>query len=302
MFVAGRFNQPQNAERMLGAGDADMCAMTRALICDPEMPSKTESGRLDDVRACIGCNQACIGHILLGYPVSCIQHPETGRELQYGTREPAREPRKILVAGGGPAGMKVAAVAAERGHQVTLYERSPQLGGQTLLAQLLPRRAEFGGIVTNLAREVELAGVEVVKNTAVTRELVDVQIPDAVVLATGASPYRPPIEGAEEAHVVDAWQVIRGEANVGSSVVIADWRCDWVGMGLAEKLARDGCRVRLCVNGNFAGQMIQQYVRDTWLGALHELGIEVIPMARLFWGGYGHRLFRACEQRPADRL
>ena len=213
IFVAGRFNQPQIAEKMLSAGSADMCAMTRALICDPQMPAKAESGRLDDIRACIGCNQACIGcnqacigcnqacigcnqacigHILLGYPVSCIQHPETGRELQYGTREAASEPRKILVAGGGPAGMKVAAVAAERGHQVTLYEQTSQLGGQTKLAQLLPRRAEFGGIVTNLTREVELAGVEVIKNTAVTRELVEQEKPDAVVLATGATPYRHP--------------------------------------------------------------------------------------------------------------
>ena len=282
VFVAGRFNQPQLAERLLAAGDADMCAMTRALICDPEMPGKTEAGRLEDVRACIGCNQACIGHILLGYPVSCIQHPETGRELQYGSLTPTDKPRKILVAGGGLGGMKVACVAAQRGHNVTLYEQTSQLGGQTLLAQLLPGRAEFGGIVTNLTRELELAEVTVVQKTEVTRELVDAERPDVVVVATGASPYRPPIEGAEEAHVVDAWQVIKGQANVGTSVVIADWRCDWVGLGLAEKLARDGCRVRLCVNGNFAGQMIQQYVRDTWLGALHGLGVEIIPMARLF--------------------
>ena len=282
VFAAGRFNQPQLAEQLIAAGDADMCAMTRALICDPQMPEKARDGRTEDIRACIGCNQACIGHILTGYPVSCIQHPETGRELTYGDKPRAATARKVLVAGGGPGGMKAAAVAAERGHRVTLYEQSMQLGGQTLLAQLLPGRAEFGGIATNFARELELAGVEVVKGKAVDRALVDAEEPDTVVLATGAEPYRPRFDGEEEAHVVDAWQVIKGQANVGASVVIADWRCDWVGLGLAERLARDGCRVRLCVNGNFAGQMIQQYVRDTWLGKLHELGVEIIPMVRLY--------------------
>jgi NADPH-dependent 2,4-dienoyl-CoA reductase/sulfur reductase-like enzyme len=239
----------------------------------------------DDARAHlrrIACNQACIGHVLLGYPVSCIQHPESGRELAYGSKPRAERRRKVLVAGGGPGGMKAATVAAERGHDVTLYERSSQLGGQTLLAQLLPGRAEFGGIVTNLTREMELAGVRVLKGAEVTRELVDAERPEVVVLATGAAPYRPAIEGEEEAHVVDAWQIIKGEVNVGASVVIADWRCDWLGLGLAEKLARDGCRVRLCVNGNFAGQMIQQYVRDSWLGTLHRLGVEIIPLVRLF--------------------
>ncbi len=282
VFVAGRINDPRIAEQVIATGQADMCAMTRAMICDPAMAGKAQAGRLDDIRACIACNQACIGHVLTGYSVSCIQHPESRRELEFGTLRPAATPRRVLVAGGGPGGMKAAAVAAARGHEVTLYERAGQLGGQALLAQLLPGRAEFGGIVTNLTREMELAGVEVVRNTAVTAGLVAREAPDAIVLATGAVPYRPTIEGEEEAHIVDAWQVIRGEANVGASVAIADWRCDWVGLGLAEKLARDGCRVRLYANGNMPGQTIQQYVRDRWLGELHKLGVEITPLARLY--------------------
>lgn len=282
VFVAGRINQPQDAEKVLAAGQADMCGMTRAMICDPEMPGKAEAGRLDDIRACIACNQACIGHMLQGYPISCIQHPETGRERTYGTLAPARSAKKVLVAGGGPGGMKAAAVAAARGHKVTLYEAGARLGGQALLAQLLPGRAEFGGIVTNLSREMELAGVEVVTNRAVDADLVRREAPDAVIVATGARPRRPAIAGEEEAHIVDAWQVLRGEANVGGSVVVADWRCDWIGLGLAEKLARDGCRVRLCVNGYMPGQVIQQYVRDHWVGVLHTLGVEIIPYVRLY--------------------
>jgi 2,4-dienoyl-CoA reductase-like NADH-dependent reductase (Old Yellow Enzyme family) len=282
VIVAGRINQPQDAERILASGAADMVGMTRALIADPAMPAKAREGRLDDIRACIGCNQACIGHFHAGYPISCIQHPETGRELAYGTVHPASVPRRVLVVGGGPAGMKAAATAAARGHQVVLCEASRQLGGQALLAQLLPTRAEFGGIVTNLAREMALAGVDVRTNTPVTADTIAELAPDAVILATGALPRAAPLHGAEDAHVVNAWQVLRGEANVGGSVLIADWALDWIGLGLAERLARAGCRVRLAVDGYMAGQRIPQYARDLWVGTLHELGVEVIPYARLF--------------------
>jgi hypothetical protein len=282
VFVAGRINQPQIAERVLTDGQADMIGMTRAMISDPEMARKAQAGRLDDIRACIACNQACIGHMLKGFPISCIQHPETGRELEFGERTRGDTSRRVVVVGGGPGGMKAAAVAAERGHDVTLYEASSRLGGQVNLAQLLPGRAEFGGLTTNLMREMALAGVEVVTNSEIRREQLDEVRPDAIIVATGATPYRPSIEGADEAHIVEAWQILRDDANVGANVVIADWRGDWIGLGLAEKLARDGCHVRLAVNGVTAGQMIPQYVRDKWLGELHRLGVEIIPYARLF--------------------
>jgi 2,4-dienoyl-CoA reductase-like NADH-dependent reductase (Old Yellow Enzyme family) len=282
VFVAGRINQPQDAERILASGAADMVGMTRAMICDPAMPDKARAGRFDDIRACIACNQACIGHFHMGYPISCIQHPETGRELTYGTPAPAARPRRILVAGGGPGGMKAAAVAAARGHEVILCEAGRQLGGQALLAQMLPGRAEFGGIVTNLNREMVLAGVDVRLNQPVTPALIDQVAPDAVVIATGAQPRSAPVEGADTGHVVNPWQVLRNEVNVGASVLIADWSLDWIGMGIAEKLARAGCRVRLAVDGYMAGQRIHQYVRDQWAGTLFDLGVEIIPYARLF--------------------
>jgi len=219
----------------------------------------------------------------MGFPISCIQHPETGRELTYGRLRPAETPCCVLVVGGGPGGMKAAAVAARRGHRVTLCEASPRLGGQALLAQLLPGRAEFGGIVTNLAHEAALAGVEVKLGTQVDRAFVDRMAPDAVIVATGARPRWPRnIELDDEAHVVDAWQVLRQEVNPGASVVVADWCCDWIGLGVAELLAESGCRVRLAVNGRHAGEMIQSYVRDMMVARCHRLGVEIIPYAKLY--------------------
>ena len=282
VFVAGRINQPQIAEAVLAAGQADMCGMTRAMIADPEMPSKARTGRLDDIRACIACNQACIGHYHMGVGISCIQNPVTGRERTLGITTKSNTPRRILVAGGGPAGMKAALTAAERGHRVTLHEAGRRLGGQVLLAQLLPERSEFGGLVTNLQHELARAGVEVRLDMPVSAETVRRESPDAVIVATGGLPYRPEIEGAEDAHVLDAWAVLEGRANPGGRVLVADWRCDWVGMGLAEKLAREGRHVRLAVTGTNVGQNLQQYLRDHWVGKLHKLGVEVIPYARLF--------------------
>jgi len=283
VIVTGRINQPQIAETVLANGQADLCGMTRALIADPDMPNKAKAGKADDIRACIACNQACIGHFHKGYPISCIQFPETGRETTLAARKtPARSRQKLFVAGGGPAGMKAAAVLAERGHDVTLFESAPQLGGQALLAQLLPGRAEFGGIVTNLTREMEIAGVTIKRNTRLDRETVESERPDAVIVATGALPRRPAFEGIEDAHTVTAWQVLKGEANVGGRVVIAEWKPDWIGMGVAEKLAREGRHVRLCVDGLMAGQTLPFYVRDEMVGRLHKLGVEIIPYARLF--------------------
>ena len=282
VIVTGRINQPQIAERIIAAGDADACGMTRALIADPEMPNKTREGRVDDIRACIACNQACIGHFFMGAAISCIQHPETGREREFANPAPAATPRSVLVAGGGPAGMKAAAVAASRGHRVMLCEAGPRLGGQALLAQLLPGRSEFGGIVTNLARELELAGVTVRLGTRVDRALVEAENPDAVIVATGAEPSAPEIEGADEGHVVNAWQVLRGEVNVGPSVLVADFRCDWIGIGVAEKLALDGCRVQLAFNGAQLGESLMQYMRDHAAARMFDLGVALHSYARVY--------------------
>jgi 2,4-dienoyl-CoA reductase-like NADH-dependent reductase (Old Yellow Enzyme family) len=281
VFVTGRINQPHEAEAIIRAGDADICGMTRAQISDPAMARKAAADRPDDIRACVACNQACIGHLYLGAPVSCVQYPETGRELEFRPRPRTERPRRVAVVGGGPAGMKAAIAAAGRGHEVTLYERERRLGGQILLAQLLPGRAEIGGIATNLARELDAAGVHTRLGVAVDRALLAGNRPDHVIVATGARPHVPALELADRRRVHTAWDVLEGRVECGTSVVIADWRGDWISLGIAEKLIREGRQVTLCTSGHAPGISLMAYIRDHWVSTLARLGVAFVPYARL---------------------
>jgi 2,4-dienoyl-CoA reductase-like NADH-dependent reductase (Old Yellow Enzyme family) len=299
VFVAGRINQPQEAERLLRAGLADMCGMTRAMICDPEMPNKARDGRLDDIRSCIACNQACIGHAQLGVSISCIQYPESGRELQFGKIYQSSRKRKIMVVGGGPGGMKAAAVAAAAGHTVTLFERSKRLGGKTHLAQMLPHRAEFGGIITNLSREMDLANVRVVLGVEVTAALIAGESPDAIIIATGARTILPPLEGDAAIGIFTDDEVVGDRVEVGDRVLIYDWLADWTGVGLAEKLATHGRDVTLAVNGVCAAAAIQNYVRDAAIARLFKLEVKTLPFMRLYGiEGRSAYLIHTAAQEP----
>ena len=130
------------------------------------------------------------------------------------------------------------------------------------------------------------AGVQIRLNTPVDRTYIEKERPDAVIIATGATPFRPDseigMEISDDVHAVDAWQILRDEVNPGNRVVIADWRCDWIGLGVAEKLALEGCAVRLCIDGETLGQNLQLYLRTHWAGVMHKLGVQIIPYARLY--------------------
>ena len=281
VFVAGRINHPQLAETILSSGQADMCGMTRALISDSEMPNKVASGDIENIRLCIGCNQACIGHYHLGTSVSCIQNPDSGRERQV-VKSSAHHLKEILVVGAGPGGLKAAATAALRGHTVKLVEKTSVVGGQVNLAQKLPGRSEFGGLTENLHREAIQAGVQIEMNTTVDRSYLANNHFDGIVLASGAIPSTHDIPGMETADVVTTWQILNNEVKVGGNVLIVDWSADWIGLGLSELLTLNGSSVRLAVNGMMAGYNLQSYVRDQWLGNIFKLGVEVLPYSRLY--------------------
>ncbi len=281
VMVAGRVNQPQEAEHILTAGQADLVAMTRALICDPELPAKALSGRHEDIRACIGCNQACMGHFQLGYPISCIQRPETGRERRFGTLAVTRRPRRVMVVGAGPGGLKAAAVAAGRGHAVTVHEAARRPGGQVLLAERLPGRAEFGGAITNLLAETGRLGIRIETGTAVDPDLVRAVAPDVVILATGSTPYAPVLELADDPVIVQAATVAGGTRLPAGHVLVADARGDWAGIGVATELARRGHRVTLATTGHAAGERLQQYVRTAMIRDALAAKVTILPMVRL---------------------
>ena len=281
VLVAGRINQPQTASEILSEHKADMIGMARALIADPDFVNKVIQNKSDDIRACIGCNQACVGHRLTHHAISCIQNPRTGREQLFQNIQQSQPTKTVMVIGGGPAGMKAAVTAAEHGHQVVLFEQQTRLGGQVNLAELLPGRAEFGGVTTNLVHELERNSVDVQLNSTVSSQTVNEFEPDAIIVATGAVTRLPEVE-VNNVELVHAWSVIQSHKKIGQNVVIADWACDWTGLGIAHKLALEGHHVRLLSGASIAGESIPGIVRDQWIGELQGLNVELINFARFF--------------------
>lgn len=247
VFASQRINAPLLAERILAEGQADMVGMTRALICDPQLPRKARAGQLDDIRACIGCNQNCIGRIMQSKPIGCIQNAAVGREREWGigTLAPAARRKRVTVVGGGPAGMECARILAARGHTVILYEKDAQLGGQVNLIVKAASRQEFGGVVRYLSGQMTKLGVDVRLNTTATAEMVLADHPDAVVVATGSMPERPPLPGADAANVCDVADLLAGRVEPGRRAVVIDGESFYRALTAADFLASRGTEVEV---------------------------------------------------------
>lgn len=261
VYAMARFAAPDEAEAALEAGDADFIGMSRALIADAALPAKARAGRVDAVRPCIMCN-VCWGAIPLGRPLLCIYNPSVGHEgtLDADAPPPAATPGRVVVVGGGLAGMEAARVAALRGHRVTLLERAGRLGGQALLAERLPGRADFGRMTRWLVSQVERLPVDVRLGVEAGAADVLALAPDAVVVATGSRPSLDAsdgpaarLAGAPPGAVASTWDVLEGRARLGASVALLDYDGEHEATGTAELLAAQGRRVWLVTPFEFAG-------------------------------------------------
>jgi len=255
VFCTGRINDPVMAEKVLASGQADMIGMCRALICDPYLPKKAKEGRMDDIRYCIACNQGCIGRIGMNKALGCVQNPAVGREKEWGegTLTKASVKKKVTVVGGGPGGMWAAKMAGRRGHQVTLYDRNENLGGQVLTAMKGTGRDEFGVIVRNEKEQVTKAGAVVKTGVEMTTEKVLADKPDVVIIATGSQPKQNPVPGADSAAVFNVWQVLHNEADLGNRVCLIDYDGHQRAAATAEFMANQGKSVHMITASLFIG-------------------------------------------------
>ena len=242
VIVAGKLNDPLLAESVIAEGKADLVAIGRGLVADADWANKVREGRWEEIRSCISCNQGCIGALVAGMSFTCLVNPEAGREWEL-ELEPASPAKRMLVAGGGPAGLEAARVAALRGHDVTLYERADALGGQFRLASIPPRKQEIAAYLRYLTHEVERLGVKIALGQELTPSLVSDARPDAVVVATGSRPLEPAFPGADGANVVTAHEVLAGHAQTGERVLVAGG--GQLGCETAEFLHKYGRQVSL---------------------------------------------------------
>jgi pyruvate/2-oxoglutarate dehydrogenase complex dihydrolipoamide dehydrogenase (E3) component len=254
--------------------------MARALICDPEWPNKAHEGKLDEIRKCIACNQACVGYYRKGWPISCALNPEAGKEKQLSI-VPAKTPKKVVVIGGGAAGLEAARVAALRGHTVTLYEKANILGGQLNLASKIPGRIDFDQVARYYTHQMNLLGVKLVLGTAATAGVIKNENPDAVVIATGSAQTLPSMPGGDGENVVGVRDVLEEKAPVGKKVVVIAEEHHEQGLGVADFLFEQGKNVEVLTRCLYAGGELEPYTHSAIYSRLVRKGVVIKPLTKV---------------------
>ncbi|MGD0232326.1 MAG: FAD-dependent oxidoreductase, partial [Syntrophorhabdales bacterium] len=236
-------------------GQADMIGMVRSQLCDPTLVNKAQEGRMDEIRSCIADNQGCYGRVGLNRPIGCVQNPFVGNEKD---EDELRLPqtkwkKRIMVVGGGPAGMWAAKIATMRGHKVTLYEKENALGGQVAIAMKGAGREEFGVIIRNERNQLQKLNVPVVLGRAITPDFVLKENPDAIIIATGSRPKACPAPGCDGPRVFNVWQVLKQEADLGEKILFIDYDGHHQATSTAEYLLELGKTIHMVTSSLFVG-------------------------------------------------
>jgi 2,4-dienoyl-CoA reductase-like NADH-dependent reductase (Old Yellow Enzyme family) len=288
VLVASVIKDIDRCAQVIGDGEADLVGMTRAHIADPNIVKKAQEGKKDEIRRCVGANQGCIRRYIHHNMVTCTVNPEVGREVNGWTSEAeqAGESRKVLIVGGGPAGLKAAESAAERSHEVTLVDRGESLGGALHLAGALPDRERWLDLAADLERRLQVLGVDVQLGREMSADEVREFGADLAVIATGSDfdkggwsifmPGREGIPGADQAHVLTPAEAIEDPSRCGERVVIFDENADHLPNGLALLLTGLGKKVEIISSQMFAGQGLMVTNDLAWVyPKLVEAGVDI---------------------------
>ena len=286
LSVLGRVTSIAEAEEALAAGAVDMVGATRGLMAEPNLYKNAIEGREEDSRVCLACNLCMDAFSGLW---GCAINPETGREQRWSQYQPAAQSRKVVVVGGGPAGLEAARVAAKRGHEVVLFERQDKLGGQLNLWGALPDREIFATTAPWYERQLKNLGVDVRTGVEATPELVDAERPDAILVANGSRYIRTgetgflkaPVEGWDQDYVYAADDVIERGLRFSGRVIILDEESITTAPGLAERLAEQGARVTVVTRWRLPFYRLHSQIATVEMPRLKRLGVEVASSTHL---------------------
>ena len=237
LITTNRINMPEIAEQILSDGHADMVSMARPFLADPDFVVKTMEDRVDEINTCIGCNQACLDHTFKGKLSTCLVNPRACKETELNYL-PTDRSKKIAVVGAGPAGLSAATIAAQRGHEVHLYEAAGEIGGQFNMAKKIPGKEEFYETLRYYKRQIELTGVHLHLNTKVDADQLAAGEFEEVILATGVNPRKVNIPGIDHEKVLSYVEVLKNEVPVGKRVAIVG--AGGIGFDVAEFLLHEG--------------------------------------------------------------
>ncbi len=237
LITSNRINMPETAEKVLAEGHADMISMARPFLADPEWVNKAAVNKSDEINTCIGCNQACLDHVFKQKVASCLVNPRACHETELNYLSTEKK-KKIAVVGAGPAGLAASTIAAQRGHEVTLYDANKETGGQFNIAKQIPGKEEFYETIRYFNKQIELHNVTVKLNTRVTADNLAFENFDEVILATGVKPRTPRIEGIEHEKVLNYIDVLKLKKPVGKRVAVIG--AGGIGFDVSEYLTHEG--------------------------------------------------------------